>query len=264
MILAREREPVIELAAIEKTYSLGTHCVRALDGIDLVIDEGELVAVTGPSGSGKSTLLQILGCLDTPTSGSYQLLGGEVSTLGARELALVRNRILGFVFQSYHLLPRLSAVRNVELPLVFAGYSRREQRKLALAALEEVRLGDRADHRPAELSGGERQRVAIARALVTRPSILLADEPTGNLDSVAGDLVLEIIREANERRGLTVVLVTHDRSVAAALDREIEIRDGRIAPGAGAVLLEGVVSEHDLVVLDDSLEDPAPEEVASP
>jgi putative ABC transport system ATP-binding protein len=219
---------VIELRGIEKTYPLGNHLVHALRGVDLTIETGELVAITGPSGSGKSTLLQITGCLDSPTRGSYRLLGSEVAGLSPRKLALIRNRVLGFVFQSYHLLPRLSASRNVELPLLYAGVSRTERRDRARAALEEVGLEHRIDHKPAELSGGERQRVAVARALVTHPRILLADEPTGNLDTRSGKAVLELFRRANKDRAITVVIVTHDRAVAAAMDREIAIRDGNV------------------------------------
>jgi putative ABC transport system ATP-binding protein len=219
---------MIELRAIEKVYPLGAHFVHALRGIDLTIEQGELLAITGPSGSGKSTLLQIAGCLDTPTRGSYRLLGDEVAGLPARRLSLIRNRVLGFVFQSYHLLPRLSARRNVELPLLYAGVSRAERRSRAVAALEEVGLGERVEHRPSELSGGERQRVAVARALVTRPRVLLADEPTGNLDTRSGAAVLDLFRRANEDRGITVVIVTHDLSVARATDREIAIRDGAV------------------------------------
>jgi putative ABC transport system ATP-binding protein len=219
---------MIELTSIEKDYPLGAHLVRALRGVSLTISPGELVAVTGPSGSGKSTLLQIVGCLDVPTRGSYRLLGSEVAGLSPSRLALIRNRVLGFVFQSYHLLPRLSASRNVELPLLYSGVPRPERRARARAALEEVGLGPRVDHKPSELSGGERQRVAVARALVTEPKILLADEPTGNLDTKSGAAVLELFRRANQDRGITVVVVTHDRGVASALDREISLRDGLV------------------------------------
>ncbi|MBI3723239.1 ABC transporter ATP-binding protein [bacterium] len=228
---------MIELRGIEKVYPLGAHAVHALRGVDLTIRPGELVAITGPSGSGKSTLLQITGCLDTPTRGSYRLLGEEVAGLGARRLALIRNRILGFVFQSYHLLARLSAARNVELPLLYAGVGRSERRSRARAALEEVGLGDRVDHRPSELSGGERQRVAVARALVTRPKVVLADEPTGNLDSRSGEAVLELFRQANRARGITIIVVTHDRSVACSMDREVAIRDGNIVKDGAPALV---------------------------
>jgi putative ABC transport system ATP-binding protein len=233
---------VIELRAIEKIYPLGTHMVHALAGIDLTIEQGELLAITGPSGSGKSTLLQIAGCLDSPTRGSYRLLGEEVAGIGARRLSLIRNRILGFVFQSYHLLPRLSARRNVELPLLYAGVGRAERRSRASAALEEVGLAERIDHRPSELSGGERQRVAVARALVTRPRVLLADEPTGNLDTRSGVAVLELFRRANRDRGITVVIITHDRAVARATDREVAIRDGRIVADGAPMAGDGVVT----------------------
>jgi putative ABC transport system ATP-binding protein len=219
---------VIELKGIEKVYPLGSHLVHALRGVDLTIAQGELVAITGPSGSGKSTLLQITGCLDVPTRGSYRLLEAEVAGLGPRKLSLIRNRVLGFVFQSYHLLPRLSARRNVELPLLYGGVGRAERRARAARALEEVGLGARVDHLPSELSGGERQRVAVARALVTNPRILLADEPTGNLDTRSGAAVLELFKKANEQRGLTIVIVTHDRGVAKSARREVSIRDGRI------------------------------------
>ena len=219
---------LIQLRAVEKEYALGAHRVRALRGVDLRIDEGEHVAITGPSGSGKSTLLQIVGCLDVPSRGSYRFLGGEVSGLSDRRLALVRNRLIGFVFQSYHLLPRLEASRNVELPLLYAGIGGAERRRRALEALVAVGLGARADHLPGQLSGGERQRVAIARALVTRPRLLLADEPTGNLDSRSGAQVLALFREAHRARGLTIVVVTHDPVVAAGAPREVSLRDGLI------------------------------------
>jgi putative ABC transport system ATP-binding protein len=228
---------LVDIRGVEKVYPLGDHHVRALCGVDLRIEEGEYLAITGPSGSGKSTLLQIVGCLDVPTRGSYRLLGGEVAGLASRRLALVRNRLIGFVFQSYHLLPRLDSRRNVELPLLYGGTGRAERRKRALEALDAVGLARRADHLPSQLSGGERQRVAIARALVTRPRLILADEPTGNLDTHSGAQVLELFRRAHEERGITVVIVTHDRAVAAECPREVGLMDGAIVRDGPPLLL---------------------------
>ncbi len=226
--------PVIEIEGIWKTYHPGDFAVHALRGVDFSVDDGSFVAVMGPSGSGKSTLMHILGCLDTPTSGTYHLGGQDVSTMTEQELARVRNRRIGFVFQGYNLLPRLSAWRNVALPLVYMGVSPNERRRRALDAIARVGLADRADHRPNELSGGQQQRVAIARAFVSNPSVILADEPTGNLDSIAATEILDFLRELN-RGGRTLVLITHDREVASAAPRLVQIRDGQIASDEMAV-----------------------------
>ena len=213
---------------ITKTYFLESQTVEVLRGISLDIDEGEFVAVVGPSGSGKSTLMHLLGCLDVPTSGQYALAGEEVSNLTDDQLSLIRNRHIGFVFQSYQLLPRLSAIENVETPLIYQRVPQRERREKAGKALEEVGLKGRAEHLPSELSGGESQRVAIARALVGNPKLLLADEPTGNLDRATGKDIMEIFRTLNRDRGLTAIVVTHDSEVAALCSRKVRIRDGRI------------------------------------
>jgi putative ABC transport system ATP-binding protein len=219
--------PVIDLLGVTKTYSLGEIEVAALRGIDLTISTGEMVAVVGPSGSGKSTLMHIIGCLDVPTAGQYILAGHDVGGLGESDLALVRNRLIGFVFQQFNLLAYLSAWRNVELPLVYAGMAPAERRERALAALDQVGLADRADHRPGELSGGQQQRVAVARALVTEPQLILADEPTGNLDSTSTADVLALLDELHDA-GRTVVLITHDNEVAARAGRTVHIRDGEV------------------------------------
>jgi putative ABC transport system ATP-binding protein len=219
---------MIELAGISRTYMLGGEPVHALSDIHERIEDGEHVAIMGPSGSGKSTLLNLIGCLDRPSSGSYRLNGREVADLSADELSRVRQMEIGFVFQSYHLVPRLDAQRNVELPMLFAGSSRAERRERATQALASVGLAARTHHRPEELSGGERQRVAIARATVMRPKVLLADEPTGNLDSTAGKQVLDLLEKMN-RDGLTLIVVTHDVSVAQRAQRVIVLVDGRIA-----------------------------------
>ncbi len=224
---------LIQTVSITKTYELGAAEVRALRGVDLSIGEGEYVAIMGPSGSGKSTLMHILGCLDTPSDGTYVLNGAEVSSLTGRALARVRNREIGFVFQNFNLLPRVDLVANVSLPLVYHGaISRAERRDIAVAELEKVGLGHRLSHRPNELSGGERQRASIARALVNRPSILLADEPTGNLDSGTGREIMSILDRLSDE-GRTVVLVTHDADVAEHAERVVRIEDGRVATGAG-------------------------------
>jgi putative ABC transport system ATP-binding protein len=217
--------PVIELHGVRKTYRSGTVEFEALRGIDLSITAGEYVAIMGPSGSGKSTLMNVLGCLDTVTSGSYRLGGTDVEELDEDELARIRNREIGFVFQGFNLLPSLSAWRNVELPLVYAGLGRDERRGRAERALERVGLGDKLQNRPGELSGGQQQRVAVARALVSEPTMILADEPTGNLDSVSTADVLGLFDDLN-RQGRTIVLITHEPDVAEHAKRIVRVRDG--------------------------------------
>jgi putative ABC transport system ATP-binding protein len=218
-------EPVIELSGVGKVYDGGSLEVAALRGIDLVVEPGAYLAIMGPSGSGKSTLMNILGCLDVPSSGTYRLAGEDVGALDEEELAHIRNRRIGFVFQQFHLLSALPAWRNVELPLIYAGVGRAERRTRALAALDHVGLADRADHRPSELSGGQQQRVAVARALVTEPALLLADEPTGNLDSSSTREMLGLLDELSAG-GSTIVLITHEAEVAQAASRIVHIRDG--------------------------------------
>jgi putative ABC transport system ATP-binding protein len=217
---------MIEIENITKVYQMGETEVRALDGVSLKIEDGEWVAITGPSGSGKSTLMAILGCLDSPTSGSYQLDGIDVAKMRDDQLAAVRNKKIGFVFQQFNLLARTSALENVALPLLYA--SGNHQRDRAKAALQAVGLSDRMGHRPNELSGGQQQRVAIARALVTEPSIVLADEPTGNLDSKTGKEIVALFAELHRTRGLTVIFVTHDPTIAANAQRVIHIQDGQV------------------------------------
>ncbi|HEX3775260.1 MAG TPA: ABC transporter ATP-binding protein [Polyangiaceae bacterium] len=219
--------PVILAEGLTKTYTLGDSTLHALDRVDLRIEEGEFVAIMGSSGSGKSTLMNILGCLDRPTEGRYFLSGSEVSKLDRGELAHVRNRLLGFVFQSFNLLPRTSAQENVELPLIYAGVGRSERAERARAALERVGLGERLDHHPSQLSGGQQQRVAIARAIVNRPRVVLADEPTGNLDSKTSDQVMELFQEL-WHSGLTIIFVTHEPDVAKYASRVLSLKDGRI------------------------------------
>jgi putative ABC transport system ATP-binding protein len=216
---------MIELQDVTKVYRMGETDVRALDGVNLCIEAGEWTAVMGPSGSGKSTLMNILGCLDQPTSGSYRLDGIEVAQMNDQGLAAVRNRKIGFIFQTFNLLPRTTALDNVELPMVYAGRNGRRER--AMAALERVGLGDRMHHRPNELSGGQQQRVAIARALVNDPAIILADEPTGNLDSKSGAEIIEILHQLHEQ-GLTIVMVSHDADIARQSERIVHIHDGQI------------------------------------
>jgi putative ABC transport system ATP-binding protein len=217
---------MIELEGVTKVYGNGSVKVRALGPVDLLIEQGDLVAIMGPSGSGKSTMMNILGCLDVPTAGSYRLDGIDVSRLRDNKLAEIRNTRIGFVFQSFNLIPRTSAVRNVELPLVYAG-RRANRRRKAMAALERVGLGERAHHMPNELSGGQQQRVAVARALVTDPAIILADEPTGNLDTKSTVEVMQLLVELNDA-GRTVVLITHEPEVAEFAKRVVELRDGSI------------------------------------
>ena len=234
------RHPVIELIDVGKSYRSGSLEVDALRGITQDIGQGEFVAVIGPSGSGKSTLMHIIGCLDTPTTGTYRLAGEDVAAMGENQLADVRNRHIGFVFQQFNLLPYLAAWRNVELPLVYTGVDRHERQERALAALAQVGLADRAEHKPGELSGGQQQRVAIARALVTEPALILADEPTGNLDSVATTEILTLLTDLH-RTGRTIVLITHEPDVAERAGRTIQIRDGRVWTAEPALV--GAISE---------------------
>jgi putative ABC transport system ATP-binding protein len=223
--------PLLSMAGVRKTYDTGAVQVEALRGIDLEIEYGEYVAIMGPSGSGKSTLMHIIGCLDVPTTGRYELDGEEVAQLTENQLADIRNRRLGFVFQSFNLLPSLTAQRNVELPLVYAGVAPAERRERARAALERVGLGNRRDHRPGELSGGQQQRVSVARALVTDPALILADEPTGALDSVSTRDILDLFTELNAS-GRTIVVITHEADVAERAHRIVHIYDGLLTDAA--------------------------------
>jgi putative ABC transport system ATP-binding protein len=237
---------MIQLDNVTKVYQMGEIEVRALRGVSLQIEEGEFLSIMGPSGSGKSTLMNVLGCLDSPTSGDYYLHGQDVSRLSDTQLAHVRNREIGFVFQQFNLLPRTTALRQVELPLLYSGVGVRQRHERARSALESVGLGDRVGHKPDELSGGQQQRVAIARALVTQPSIIMADEPTGNLDTKAGNEVLDIFEQLN-RQGITIIFVTHDPEIAVYSQRIVHLRDGLIeqdvpvdsvSPGYGPPMAE--------------------------
>jgi putative ABC transport system ATP-binding protein len=222
-------DAVIRTVGLTRDYPMGGEIVRALRGVDLEIPRNEFVAIMGPSGSGKSTLMNLIGCLDTPTSGQYWLGGTEVSRMTDDELARVRNQQIGFVFQTFNLLPRASSLHNVELPLIYAGLKARERRERAERALGAVGLADRMQHKPAELSGGQRQRVAIARALVTEPSIILADEPTGNLDSTTSEEIMRVLEELHRTRGQTIVMVTHEADIARHAKRVVTLHDGRIS-----------------------------------
>ncbi len=219
---------LLELRDVTKVYHLGGEEIRALDGVTLDIDAGQFISIIGPSGSGKSTLMHILGCLDTPSSGTIRLDDVLIHDATPRQLAGIRNRKIGFVFQFFNLLPKLNVLQNVELPMIYAGLSARERRARALEALRMVEMENRAKHRPSQLSGGQQQRTAIARALVNHPRIILADEPTGNLDSHTGEVILELFRHLSGE-GRTIILVTHDPEIAAVTPRRIEIRDGRVS-----------------------------------
>ena len=220
---------MIELKDIYKVYNMGDVDVPALDGISFSVERGEFVSIVGQSGSGKSTLLHLLGCLDTPTSGEYFLEGNSIRDLPDRELSRIRNKHFGFVFQAYNLLSDMTALENVEQPLVYSGVSAKERRERAKAALEKVGLADRIKHMPSQLSGGQQQRVAIARALVNTPTLVLADEPTGNLNSEAGDKVLELLTSLHEQEDMSIIMITHDLQVAALAKRQIALQDGRLA-----------------------------------
>ncbi len=228
---------MIEIENVTKVYHMGEIEVHALRGVSLRIEEGEFLTIMGPSGSGKSTLMNVLGCLDSPTEGSFYLHGQDVSRLSDTQLARIRNKEIGFVFQQFNLLPRTTAFRQVELPLLYAGVGSRERRERARAALEAVGLGNRMGHRPDELSGGQQQRVAAARALVTEPSIIMADEPTGNLDTKSGEEVLRVFQKLNEQ-GITIIFVTHDPEIAGYSRRTILLRDGLIERDEGLWTLD--------------------------
>jgi putative ABC transport system ATP-binding protein len=237
--------PIIEIEGVWKTYPMGTQVVHALRGLSVTVQRGEYVAIMGPSGSGKSTLMNVIGCLDSPTKGRYVLDGEDVSRLSENALADVRNRRIGFVFQTFNLLPRQTCLQNVELPLVYAGVSGRERRRRAEEALRSVGLGDRMTHRPNELSGGQRQRVAVARALVNRPAILLADEPTGNLDTATSEEIMRLFEQLY-RQGHTVLVVTHEHDIAQHARRVVHLRDGLVEHDepVGHPLLAGTPEEE--------------------
>lgn len=218
---------LVDINNMKKTYVMGSNMVKALDGVDLNIKHGEYISIVGPSGSGKSTLMNMIGCLDVPDSGSYMLDGVDVSDMNDKELAEIRSEKIGFVFQGFNLLPRLTALENVELPLIYRGYSHKKRREMAIEALDRVGLGDRVHHKPTELSGGQMQRVAVARALAGNPPVLLADEPTGNLDTHTGKEILAMLEKIHDQ-GNTIILITHDKELAGKAKRRIEIRDGRI------------------------------------
>jgi len=220
-------QTLISVRGLRKTYEVGTQKVHALDGLDLDIDRGDYVALMGPSGSGKSTLMNILGCLDSPTAGTYQLNGQQVAQMDEDQLAEIRNREIGFVFQTFNLLPRYTALENVALPLIYAGQAKSERRARAAEVLDLVGLADRMDHKPNELSGGQRQRVAVARALVNRPSLILADEPTGNLDTATSHEIMALFEEI-QAAGNTVLIVTHEEDIAACARRIVRLRDGKL------------------------------------
>jgi len=221
-------EPLIEIRGLHKAYALEGVKIQALRGVDLTVAHGEFVAIMGPSGSGKSTLMNILGCLDVPDAGTYQLGGRDVTRLGDDELAELRNREIGFVFQNFNLLARTTALENVETPMIYAGIGQEERRRRAREALERMGLGERLYHLPNQLSGGQQQRVAIARALVTRPSLLLADEPTGNVDTATSGEILDLLEGLNREEGLTILLITHEHDVAERAQRSLVLRDGRL------------------------------------
>ena len=232
---------LIQMRGIVRRYQMGSHVVNALDGVDLIVEPNEYVARMGPSGSGKTTFMNIIGCLDTPTEGSYILNGQDVTRLVDDELAYIRNREIGFVFQTFNLLPRASAIQNVELPLIYAGVDAKTRRERVFESLRAVGLEDRADHRPNELSGGQRQRVAIARALVNRPSIILADEPTGNLDSKSGAEIMKLFEHLHAQ-GHTLIVVTHDDAIAAYARREVRLRDGKVESDRATTASKGSTS----------------------
>ena len=227
-------QPLIELRHVAKIYGTGEAAVAALAGIDLTVEDGEFVAVMGPSGSGKSTCMNILGCLDTPTAGNYYFRGADVGTMTREQRALLRRNYLGFVFQGFNLLKRTTALENLELPLIYRGVPRAERHRLGMETLAQVGLADRWHHTAAELSGGQQQRVAIARALVSSPSVVFADEPTGNLDSVKSHEIMQLLKSLNGERGLTIVLVTHEEDVASYARRQVRFHDGLIASDSGA------------------------------